>query len=141
MPAISPATDWFRRKRATLSIDPKAAHRRLIRMLTGDAQRPRPLVTLPGRHAGNGAPAPLPIQPLHPLHERGGDKRGIPRGHGSRSGMVDGVEPTAEDAEGPYRYEQLLDMDQRFVAAVERAFQNGGESRSTASQSVRWRWR
>jgi hypothetical protein len=64
MPTIS-ASDWFRRKRATTSADPKAAYRRLVRMLAGDAERRAAApVTLPGRHAERDlAPSPAATAP------------------------------------------------------------------------------
>jgi hypothetical protein len=57
MSTIHPATDWFGRKRTTTSADPKAVRRRLIRMLAGDSERPRPPVTLPRRYLGHHAGA------------------------------------------------------------------------------------
>jgi hypothetical protein len=46
-------------------------------------------------------------------------------------------EPTAADAAGPYTREQLLRMDDDFVAAVERAFAAGLESPQLAAASYR----
>jgi hypothetical protein len=45
------------------------------------------------------------------------------------------VEALPEDGEGPYRREKLLRMDNAFVAAVERAFQNWGEHRQSAAMN------
>jgi len=153
MSTITPAADWFARKRATTSADPKAAYRRLVRMLAGDAERrARAPVTLPGRYGADPVghervTGPEPVERLErragadPVGrlENGRPKHGhAPRGYGSRAARG-GAEPLPEDATGPYAREELERMDQDFIAAVERAFQNGGEHRSAASRSVRWR--
>jgi hypothetical protein len=49
--------------------------------------------------------------------------------------MPGGAEPTAEDGEGPYSYEELVRMDRKFKAAVERAIKNGGEHRQSAAMN------
>ena len=133
-------TDWFRRKRATSSTDPKAAYRRLVRMLAGDAERrTRAPVTLPGRHVGNGiihecAPSSGVEISTPPPDERPRRTGHISRGYGSRA-VRGGAEPLPEDATGPYAREELERMDQDFIAAVERAFQNGGEHRQSAAMN------
>jgi hypothetical protein len=143
-----------------MSADPKAARRHLVRMLAGDAERPRPAVTLPGRYTGNGAHDRLvEADGLdHEQHHRlVADKPGLdheqhhragaraherpgpaPRGHSSRC-LKDGAEPLPEDAAGPYSHEQLLIMNARFVAAVQRALESGRESWTAAGSNMRRR--
>jgi hypothetical protein len=41
-------------------------------------------------------------------------------------------EPDPGDGAGPYSYDKLLKMDQRYCSAVERAFKLGTESREAA---------
>jgi hypothetical protein len=142
MSTISPSTDWFHRRRPPTSTDLKATYRRLVRMLVSDAQRRAAApVTLPGHPNGNGVnhngnginqnptapdPSRFPTRPKKTWY--------APRGHSGRA-RRGGAEPTPADAEGPYRYEELLRMDQRFKAAVERAIKNGGEHRQSAAMN------
>jgi len=101
-------------------------------MLTGDAQRPRPPITLAGQRS-NGNAVPEPASPP-PSNER--PKWTPPaHGHGSRSGIPDGTEPTDADGKGPYSYSELRRMNYKFIHAVERAFRNGGETQAAASVS------
>src|SRR5262249_5940284 len=129
-----PTSDWFQRgTRTATSRDPKRRIRHLIRMLTGDAQRPRPPVTLAGQHSnGNAIAERAPLAP--PSNAR--PKWTPPaHGHSSRSGIPDGIEPTDADGEGPYSYSELVRMNYKFIHAVERAFRNGGETQAAASAS------
>jgi len=43
--------------------------------------------------------------------------------------------PQPGDEQGAYSYEQLMRMNDRFVARVERAFKNGGEHRESAAMN------
>jgi len=98
-------------------------------MLTGDAQRARPPITLAGQRANGGA---IPERaPSPPPNERP-KWSGPPRGHGSRS-IPDGEEPTAADGDGPYSYDELERMNREFIRAVERAFKRGKENRQAAA--------
>jgi hypothetical protein len=45
-----------------------------------------------------------------------------------------GQEPDPGDGAGPYSYDKLLKMDQRYCSAVERAFKLGTESREAAER-------
>src|SRR5262252_632165 len=96
-----PTSDWFQRgTRTATAKDPKRAIRHLIRMLTGDAQRPRPPITLAGQRS-NGSAIIEHAPPSPPSNER--PKWTPPaHGHSSRSGIPDGTEPTDADGRGPY---------------------------------------
>jgi hypothetical protein len=135
MPTITPATDWFTRKRARTSADPKAAYRRLVRMLAGDAERrTRAPVTLPGRYAGyehDIAPAAEheAAPPTAPKPRRTG------HGYASRA-MRNDVEALPEDGARPYSRKDLLRMDGRFQARLQRAIKRGLESSAAAAHRV-----
>jgi hypothetical protein len=102
-------------------------------MLTGDAQRPRPPITLAGQRS-NGSAIAERVPPPPPSNER--PKWTSPaRGHSCRSGIPDGTEPTDADGNGPYNHSELERMNRKFVQAVERAFRNGGETQAAASAS------
>jgi hypothetical protein len=143
MPAIH--SDWFSRKRAPTTVDAKTARRRLIRMLSADAERrARPPITLAGPRAGNGADSDRPADDrangraaiaASPPAPRPKWQAYAPRGHGSQSGMKNGAKPTRADKKGPYSRAELRRMDQRFKAAVERAIKNGGEHRQSAAMN------
>jgi len=102
-------------------------------MLTGDAQRPRPPITLAGQRS-NGSAIIEHAPPSPPSNER--PKWTPPaHGHSSRSGIPDGTEPTDADGRGPYSYSELMRMNHKFVHAIERAFRNGGETQAAARAS------
>jgi len=98
-------------------------------MLTGDAQRPRPPITLAGQRSNGSV-----IAERAPPPSNARSKWTPPAfGHGSRSGLPDGVEPTKADGRGPYSHHELVRMHNKFVRAVERAFQSGRETPAAAS--------
>jgi hypothetical protein len=106
----------------------------------GDAERrARAPVTLPGRGLEYDAdPVGHNADPVERRLENGRENEcpnhgHVPHGYGSRA--AGGAEPLPEDGEGPCTRDQLLRMDQSFVAAVERAFQNGGEHRQSAAMN------
>jgi hypothetical protein len=97
--------------------------RRLVRMLTGDVARPQPPITLAGQRTGS-VPQPKPSPPPEaPPPVWTGSAAGH-RGHS--------VEPAAADGEGPYAYAELVRMDNRYRAALLRAFRDGLEKRESA---------
>jgi hypothetical protein len=92
-------------------------------MLAGDYQRRQQSpITLGGHHVGRAitsmvmvpVPPPAPSERLErPVSYRGG--RSTPE------------KDTERDGDGPYSHEQLLEMDRRFVEALERAIAAGDE--------------
>jgi len=106
---------------SNFSLNNEAVRRYLVRALSGDAERPRPPITLPGQRPGSvlqptppPLPAPAPIG-TRPIHDR-------PRDPSRRA------EPEPGDAVGPYSREQLVQMNNRFRARLLRAFKRGKES-------------
>src|ERR1700746_3503756 len=100
---------------SNFSLNSEVVHRRLVRMLTGDAERPRPPVTLAGQRPDSvpqpiSPPAPPPPIATRPTHDRPKSSRAVP-------------EPG--DEQGPYAYAELVRMNDRFRAAVLRAFKRG----------------
>jgi hypothetical protein len=94
--------------------------RLLAAMLARDEiHRQRVAVTLPGQPPA--APAPVPASNGH------GERRTLRDHDGGRA--IGGDTPTDADAEGPYTRAELLQMDQRFTAALERAIASGKEHR------------
>ena len=71
---IGSLSDWLRCIGSSLPAEHHAALARLVRMLSGDAQRPRPPVSLPGNPRPAAAristPAYLPATPRYPHQER-----------------------------------------------------------------------
>jgi hypothetical protein len=111
--------EWFRCiGPSTTPRERRAALAHLIRMLTGDANRPRSPISLPGRPV-NPAPPTLPLAPDE--QPSSGSKWGrlpIPAARG---------EPTAEDAEWTYTRDALERMNRRFAERLERAIASGQE--------------
>jgi hypothetical protein len=118
---ITSTAEWFRCMGPTAtSEEQNAALERLIRMLAGDTNRPRPPISLAGRPTiptpppPSLAPAPVPVTHPRPL---------------GRTPREKAVEPSSDDADAcePYSREQLVDMDMRFVKRLERAIARGKE--------------
>src|SRR5262245_16682702 len=97
----------------------------------GRKWRLRPPITLAGQRS-NGSVIAERAPPPPPSNVR--PKWTPPAyGHGSRSGLPDGVEPTKADGRGPYSRHELVRMDHRFRQRVLRAFKRGKESRQAAA--------
>jgi hypothetical protein len=117
-------------------LNSELVRRYLIRALTGDTERPRPPITLAGQRTDS-APQPIPPPPAatppiwtRPSHDRRRDR--------TRSSHA---EPEPGDEVGPYTYEELMRMDNRFRARLLRAFKRGKESRQAAAYRIaapRW---
>jgi hypothetical protein len=120
---------------SNFSLNSEAVRRYLIRALTGDVERVRPPVTLPGRRPDSvprPIPPPAPTPPIRtrPSHDRWWDCTISSR-----------AEPEPGDEVGPYTYEELVRIDTRFRARLLRAFERGKESRQAAANQIaapRW---
>jgi hypothetical protein len=117
---------------SNFSLNSEAVRRYLVRALTGDAERPRPPVSLAGQRPDS-APQPIPPPAAAPA-------RKITWEHGGRT-RLGTAEPEPGDEQGPYAYAELVRMNDRFRAAVLRAFKRGKESRQAAANQIaapRW---
>jgi hypothetical protein len=121
---------------SNFSLNSAAVRRYLVRALTGDAERPRPPITLPGQRADSvpqPGPPPLPAPApkwTRPSHDRWWDCTISSR-----------AKPEPGDEVGPYTYEELVRMDARFRTRLLRAFKRGKESRQAAANQIaapRW---
>jgi hypothetical protein len=117
---------------STSSLRSEVVRRYLVRALTGDTERPRPPVTLPGQRADS-VPQPTPAPAPPPIWT--GDLR-------NRSRAISGAaEAEPGDEVGPYTREELIRMDTRFRARLLGAFKRGKESRqAAANQFAAPRW-
>jgi hypothetical protein len=118
---------------SNFSLNSAAVRRYLVRALTGDAERPRPPVSLAGQRSSS-VPEPIP-PPAPPPPMWTGDLRNRSR---ATSG-ADEAEPG--DEQGPYAYAELVRMDTRFRVRLLRAFKRGKESRQAAANQIaapRW---
>jgi hypothetical protein len=114
--------------------------KRLTQLLANDQHRARPPITL----AGNGTPAhsrgapppanPPASSPPPPPASNGARRNGHlpPHGHSGKIHQREASEAQPEDVVGAYRHVELLKMDERFSAALERAFRLGKENRRSA---------
>jgi hypothetical protein len=118
---------------SNFSLNNKVVRRYLIRALTGDAERPRPPITLAGQRT-DGVPQPIsPAAP--PIWTRPSHDRRQSRAISNR------VEPEPGDEQWTYSRQQLVMMDTRFRARLLRAFKRGKESRQAAANQIaapRW---
>lgn len=108
----------------------EAVRQYLARALTGDAERPRPPITLAGQRTSNvpqPTPPPLPAPP--PIWTRPSHDRRQSRAISSRT------EPEPGDEQWTYSRQQLVMMDNRFRARLVRAFKRGEENRESAAQA------
>jgi hypothetical protein len=117
---------------SSIPLNSDVVRRYLARALTGDTERPRPPVTLPGQRADS-VPQPTPAPAPPPIWT--GDLR-------NRSRAISGAaEAEPGDEAGPYTREELIRMDIRFRARLTRAFERGKESRQAAANQIavpRW---
>jgi hypothetical protein len=91
----------------------------ITRLLQADYRRPRAPISLPGRIAdGNGATAMRPAASDEKRPRTPGPTPPHPRTD---------EEPLPTDGAGPYTHDQLLMMDQRFAARLDRAIASGKE--------------
>jgi hypothetical protein len=121
---------------SNFSLNSEVVRRRLVRMLTGDAERPRPPITLPGQRADSvpqpaapPVPAPLPIW-TRPPHNRRQDRT-----------IASRAVPEAGDEQWTYSRTELVRMDNHFRTRLLRAFKRGRESRQAAANQIaapRW---
>jgi hypothetical protein len=103
----------------------ETVRRRLVRMLTGDVERPRPPVTLAGQRTSGAPPSdPSPLPAASP-------PVWTTAPYSRRDRAI--AEPEAGDEQGPYSREQLIRMDCRFRAQLLRTFRDGLESRDSAA--------
>jgi hypothetical protein len=102
--------------------------RRLCALLVRDELRHRPPVTLPGRSAviRESSPPRSPIERALPGPQRAARPNKLYCGD---------AEP--EDVFGLYTRAQLVQMNQRFVQRLERAFRRGAERRDAACATYR----
>jgi hypothetical protein len=117
---------------SNFSLNSEVVRWRLVRMLTGDAERPRPPVTLAGQRPDRiPQPAPPPAAPPPPISTRPVHDR--PKSSNA--------EPEPGDEQWAYSREELIRMDTRFQARLLRAFKRGKESRQAAANQIaapRW---
>jgi len=116
---------------SNFSLNNEAVRRYLTRALTGDAERPRPPVTLAGQHPDKipqqtppPAPPSTPPPPIwrtRPIYDRPKSNPAVP-------------EPG--DEQGAYSREELLRMDHRFRTRLQRALDRGKESRRAAAHRI-----
>jgi hypothetical protein len=116
---ITSATEWFRCIGPTATLEERrAALAKLVRMLCGDSNRPRPPISLPGRPAMQSAP-PTATAPAAPTVKY--FRRALPTGKVITAPSKDG------DGRGPYSPRRLRRMDAQFHRALERAIALGQE--------------
>jgi len=122
---------------SNFSLNSEVVRRRLVRMLTGDAERKRPPVTLAGQRTDSvAAPTPPPAPPPPPIWTRPSHDR-----RWDRSTVSGSAEPEPGDEQWTYSRQQLVMMDNRFRAPLLRAFKRGKESRQAAANQIaapRW---
>jgi hypothetical protein len=110
---------------SNFSLNNDAIRRYLNRALSGDAERPRPPVTLAGQRPDSvpqptPPPAPAPPPMTRPTRDRWWDC------------IASRAAPEPGDEQGPYEYAELVRMNDRFRARLLRAFEHGRESREAA---------
>jgi hypothetical protein len=116
---ITSRAEWFRCIGPAATLEERhAALAKLVRMLVGDAARPRPPISLPGRPTLPTSPPPA-TAPAPPTVRY--FRRALP------TGKVINAPSKDSDARDPYSREQLERMHTRFVERLERAIARGEE--------------